>query len=371
MKSNRLPAIGLPRAVADCIPAGSGRCCGRIFGHRETPIVTSALDRIPGRLRRSVLFGAVLALTIPGFAGAASAAEEHASAKTRRAKPLTLGIVAESRPTDAVDRAEPFRLRLAETLGTDVTTRRFADERALVDAFAAGRVDYAPLTASGYAMAWRLCGCVEPLAAARAADGSAGWRIVVMVVTGGRLEKPADLVGKRLGVSGESSIGGRRLALRLLEQQGPKGASAPQLESFEGPHDAMRALLDGRVDAAVAWSTLEGDVAEGYGRGTLRDMVAAGELTMTDVRVLWASPVLPHGPHTVRADLAEGAKRRLRDMLVDLDEVDPDAYDAIEPVDAGGFLRIGHAAYAPFVDLVTPREPVDEPRTTGSTLPPG
>ena len=333
--------------------------------------MTPTSDRVLGRTRRAV----VLALALAGSIGAtivgAAAAEEARAPRARPAKPLTLGIVASARPAATVDRMEPFRLRLAETLGVDVLTRSFADERALIDAFAAGRVDYAPLTASGYAMAWRLCGCVEPLVAPRAADGSAGWRIVVVVPTGGRGEKPADLAGKRLGVSGETAIGGHRLALRMLDQQMPKGTEPPRLEVFDGPRAAVKAMLEGRVDAAVAWSTLEGDIGEGYGGGTLHDMVATRDLAMTDVRVLWASPVLPNGPHAVRTDLAEGPKRRLRDMLVDLDEVDPDAYDAVEPVFTGGFLRIGHAAYGPFVDLVTPRDPVPEPRTTGSTTPPG
>lgn len=303
----------------------------------------------------------------------AAAAEARPQSRAERARPLRLGFVSTDRGAEAVDRIEPFRLRLADTLGVDVRAQRFGDERALVDAFAAGRIDYAPLSASGYAMVWRLCGCVEPLAVPRAGDATAGWRIVVVVPTGSPIEKAAGLAGRRLAVSGETSIGGRRLALRLLEEQGLKGEAAPRLETVEGPRAGVRAVLERRVDAAVAWSTLEGDVAEGYGRGTLHDMVAEGELAMTDVRVAWASPVLPHGPHAVRADMAEGPKRRLRDMLVDLDEVDPDAYDAIEPVHGGGFLRIGHAAYAPFVDLVTPRVPATDapatPGTTGTTAP--
>ncbi|WP_333825806.1 phosphate/phosphite/phosphonate ABC transporter substrate-binding protein [Pinisolibacter sp.] len=337
--------------------------------------MTSRSDRTTGRSSRGPLLRLALAAALAVSAAAPAGAQDSSTTQVRRARPLRLGILADGLPAAAIDRVEPFRLRLAETLGVDVGTRTFSDERALIDAFAAGRVDYAPLTASGYAMAWRLCGCVEPLAAPRAHDGSTGWRIVVVVPTGSTSEKLPDLAGKRLGVSGEGSIGGRRLALRLMVPQMGKDVVAPSLEVFDNPRSAVKAVLERRIDAAVAWSTLEGDVAEGYGRGTLHDMVAAGELAMTDVRVLWASTVMPHGPHTVRSDLAEGPKRRMRDMLVDLDEVDPDAYDAIEPVHAGGFLRIGHAAYAPFVDLVTPRESTSEPapaapRTTGST-PPG
>jgi phosphonate transport system substrate-binding protein len=328
------------------------------------------VTRSPARpFRLAAILAAVLGLA----AVPASAAEGGDAPRAAKARPLRLGVVATARPTDAVDRVEPFRLRLADTLGVDVRTQRYPDERALIEAFADGRVDYAPLSASGYAMAWRRCGCIEPLAASRAADGSAGWRIVVVVPTSSPLEKLPALAGRRLAVAEEGSIGGRRLALRLLEAQGVEGAAAPRIETVAGPRAAVAAAIERRVDAAVAWSTLEGDVAEGYGRGTLRDMVAAGELSMADVRVLWASPVLPHGPHAVRADLAEGPKRRLRDMLVDLDEVDPDAYEAIEPVHAGGFLRVGHPAYAPFVDLVTPRDPKSEgPGTTGTTVaPPG
>ena len=300
------------------------------------------------------------------------AAEIRVVVRSQAAKPLRFGIVTSSRPDATADRAEPFRQRLADTLGVEVRTLRFPTERALIEAFADGRVDYAPFSASGYAMAWRLCGCLEPLGVARAADNTAGWRAVVVVRTGAAFDKPAALADKRLAVSGESSIGGRRLPLRLLEGEGLRGGTMPKLETFDGPRAAVNALLSDRADAAIAWSTLEGDLVEGYGRGTLHDMVAAGELNMADVRVLWASPILPHGPHAARRDLAEGTKRRLRDMLVDLDEVDPDAYDAVEPVLTGGFLRIGHAAYAPFIDLVTPRAALPEaPDATGTTAPPG
>ncbi len=322
----------------------------------------------PPRLFGRTLVGLALAAGLGLGAAAAFAAETR---KPAPARPLRLGVVDAGRPGATVDRVEPFRQRLADTLVVDVQTQRYPDERALVEAFAAGRVDYAPFTASGYAMAWRLCGCIEPLAVPRAADAGAGWRIVVVVPTGSPIEKPAGLAGRRLALSGETSIGGHRLALRLLEAQGLAGEARPRLEIVDGPRAAVAAVLQGKAEAAVAWSSLEGDIAEGYGRGTLHDMVAAGELTMTDVRVMWASPVLPHGPHAVRGDLGEGQKRRLRDMLVDLDEIDPDAYEAIEPVHSGGFLRVGHAAYLPFVDLVTPRDIAPEaPRTTGST-PPG
>jgi len=304
--------------------------------------------------------------------------------RPRAEKALRLGLVAAYRPELAIDRLEPFRRRLADTLAASVTTATFTDERRLIDALAAGRIDYARLSATGYATAWVLCGCVEPLAAPRAGDGTAGYHAAIVTRTGSSLKTPADLAGRTLAISSGNGLATRRLPLLLLAREGLVGDRAPVLREVDGPTAALRAVLADKADAAVVWSTLEGDPTEGWGRGTLHDLAAKGELSMADVRVLWSSPTLPHGPQVVRASLDEGRKRRLRDMLLDLDEVDPDAYEAIEPVYSGGFLRIGHAAYDTWLKLVTrdavpppaaapppPAEPAADPSTTGTAVPPG
>lgn len=292
--------------------------------------------------------------------------------RPRIEKPLRLGLVAPVRPEIAMDRIEPFRRRLAETLAGEVKAVTFADERLLIEALASGRVDYARLTATGYATAWTLCGCVEPLVAPRAADGTAGFRAAVVTRTGSPLAGLGDLAGRTLAISTEPALATRRLPLMVFAREGLTGERAPKLVEVAGPTDAVRALLAGRAEAAVVWSTLEGDPTEGWGRGTLHDLAARGEVSMPDIRVLWSSQVLPHGPQVVRANLDEGRKRRLRDMLIDLDEVDPDAYEAIEPLHAGGFLRIGHPAYVPWLPLVAPPpQPPSAPGTTTGSTPPG
>lgn len=292
--------------------------------------------------------------------------------RQRTEKPLRLGLVAAVRPEIALDRIEPFRRRLADTLAGEVKAVTFADERLLIEALATGRVDYARLTATGYATAWTLCGCVEPLVAPRAADGTAGFRAAIVTRTGSPLAKLADLAGHTLAISSEPGLATRRLPLLLLTREGLTGERAPKLVEVGGPGEALRAMLAGRAEAAVVWSTLEGDPTEGWGRGTLHDLAARGEVSMPDIRVLWSSQVLPHGPQVVRSSLDEGRKRRLRDMLMDLDEVDPDAYEAIEPVHAGGFLRIGHPAYVPWLPLVAPPpQPQNAPGTTTGSTPPG
>lgn len=292
------------------------------------------------------------------------------AAKTK-VKPFRLGIVAASRPEAAIERVDPFRRQLARVLETEVVVSAYDDEAALIGALVAGRVDYAPLSAMGYATAARLCDCVEPLAAPRDADRAPGWFAVVVAKAGGGIVKAGDLARRRLAVSADEAIGTRRLPLMLLGRTGLTEAESPRLVETAGPSEALRALLDGRADAAVVWSSLDGDPDTGWSRGTITEFVERGEIRASQLKVVWSSPILPLGPHTVKADLEEGRKRRLREMLIELD-ADPEISDAIEPIHSGGFVRVGAPAYRPFVDLLTPpSEPDRAPETTGSAPPKG
>lgn len=294
--------------------------------------------------------------------------ETRPTGTAREAAPFRLGILAPGRPDAALAQVDPFRRHLAGTLRRDVVVRLFADETDLVGSLVAGRIDYAPLTALGFARASRLCDCVEPLAAPRDADRAAGWTAVILARRGGGPARVEDLAKRRLAVSPAEAIGTRRLPLMLLDRAGLGGATAPVLVETDGPNAALRTLMAGDADAALVWSSPTGEVETAPARGTLADFVARGEARAEDFVVVWTSPLLPLGPHTVRAALDEATKRSLREMLVQLD-IDPDVYEAIERVHSGGFVRVGAPSYRPFVDLLTPPEPADvpagEPQSTG------
>jgi len=321
------------------------------------------------RASASMLLLAALALAAPAAAQlveVGKAPRSDRSAKTRELRVLRLGIVAPVRRDAALARVEPFRAHLAGSLDTSVTVQTFDDETALVGALVAGRIDYAPLSALGFAVASRRCDCVEPLAAPRAADRAPGWHAVVLARPGAAPAKVGDLAGLRLAVTEGDAIGTRRLPLMLLARLGLTGDKAPVLVETAGPKEAMGALMEGRADAAVVWSSLDGDPQEGWSRGTPAEMVAAGLVKPSDYRVVWSSPVLPLGPHVVRAALDEATKRRLRELLIQLD-TDPELYEAIERENSGGFVRVGTPAYRPFIDLLAPDDAgPDKPTTTGT-----
>lgn len=287
-------------------------------------------------------------------------------------RPFRLGIVAAGRPDAATERVDPFRRHLATILDMPVTVAPFETEAALVGALVAGRVDYAPLSAIGFATAIRLCDCVEPLATPRDGDRAPGWFAIVIAKTGSGIGAIGDLATRRLAISRGEAIGTRRLPLMAIDRAGlsTTGADGVHLVETDGPTEALRALLDGRADAAVVWSSLDGARDDGWSRGPITDLVANEGLRAGDVQLVWSSPLLPLGPHTVKSDLDETSKRRLREMLIQLD-ADPDVADAIEPTHSGGFVRVGTPSYRPFVDLLTPPPPPGESDATGTTAPKG
>ncbi|MCE1234717.1 MAG: phosphate/phosphite/phosphonate ABC transporter substrate-binding protein [Hyphomicrobiales bacterium] len=312
--------------------------------------------------------GVVLAFGAPAAAQIAPIKGAGEGATTRATKPFRLGVLVGERREAGLRRVEPFRAHLAAALDRDVVAAPFETEAELVGALATGRIDYAPLSAIGYATAARLCDCVEPLAAPRDADRSAGWRAIVLVRADGPIRGVEDLAGRRLAVSRGVAIGTRRLPLMLLARAGLVGDRAPKPMETDGPAAALAALGEGRAEAALVWASGDGESAGAASRGTLAEAVARGAATASDVRTVWASPILPLGPHTVGVGLDERTKRRLREMLIELD-ADPDVYEAIERVHSGGFIRVGAPSYRPFVDLLTPKDG-DGVEPTGPDTPP-
>ena len=156
-----------------------------------------------------------------------------------------------------------------------------------------------------------------------------------------------DLKDKTVVYSAPSSIAGYlvpRAAFRaegIEEETFFKGTG-----HAKGPVAAVSAMLAGEYDAALAWSSLDGEASTGYSRGTLATMVGGGALSMEDVRVVWQSRLIPHGPQVVRTNMPDGLKTLVRAALFDLAESDPDAYDAIEPNFPGGFAAVTHEAYS-------------------------
>ena len=82
---------------------------------------------------------------------------------------------------ERTDSLEGYRKLLADHLGVPVRIYPAADFKSLIQAHARGDVHVGHYTAPAYAAAWLGCQCVEPLVAAKDADGSRGFVSVMLV----------------------------------------------------------------------------------------------------------------------------------------------------------------------------------------------
>jgi phosphonate transport system substrate-binding protein len=272
-------------------------------------------------------------------------------------KVLRVGFLASPAPAADIARLEPFRAYLEAKASLPVELVPATTTASLIDAEVSGRVQYAILSATGYASAAALCKCVEPLALPAAFDGSRGFYAILLVRADSTIHTLADSAGARLALSAGDSVAGRLVPMQAMAAAGIDPATHfSALYEAPGPVAAIGALFDGRADIAVGWSSLAGDAATGYSFGVLTGMVADGSLAMDQVRVVWQSALIPFGPHAVRQDIPAELKTLLRDGLTAMAAEAPDVLDAVDrsSLGGGGFVAAEAADYAVVDLLVAP-----------------
>lgn len=291
--------------------------------------------------RNSFLLIALLVLM--AFVPSLSAAQDNEEMPDR----LRLGIVVATEET-ARDRVEPFRLALEEIADLPVDLFLLETMGDAVEGIASGRVDYVRVSPSGYAAAYQLCGCVEPLVTAGPDDFPARFHAILVSKQSSQGNSLEELKGTRLAVGGKQAVAGYRVPLANLAADGINARTHfSTLVEVQNPVEGLLALFDGRVQATLAWSTLAGEAKNGYTAGTLNDYYVSGGRGFNDLEIVWRSPPIPYSAHTVRAELPDMLKRRIRAGLMDLRREAPGAYLAIEPDLPGGFEPVVHADYRP------------------------
>ncbi len=263
---------------------------------------------------------------------------------------LRLGVIVAA-DEDTRERVEPFRLALEEISDLPVDLFLLDTMADAVEAVADGRIDYVRLSPSAYAASYQLCSCVEPLVTAGPDDFPARFHAILIARRGedGNVAL-ADLKGTRLAVGGKESVAGYRVPLANLAADGINAREYfGTLVQVQDPVEGVKAVLDGRVQAALGWSTLTGEAKNGYTAGTLNEYYVSGGPGFKDLEIVWRSPPIPYSAHTISKDLPDELKRRVRAGLMDLRREAPDAYLAIEPDLPGGFEPVVHADYRPLL----------------------
>ena len=263
-----------------------------------------------------------------------------------------VAIIGGNRAMLAARKAQPFRNALQITLGMPVEIYAVPDYARLIEAQMGSRVEYAVHSSSSFSATWLLCKCVEPLASAKSADGSTGFRSI-LYARKGSFNSIRDASSKSILVPGRSSYSGYIVPKHIIRAtKSIRELDQWALEIKPDAQTTLSAFTNGEGDGFFGWQPYWPSNAPGPAQkittGSQKQLEGQG----IDVEEIWRSPIIPHGPHAVRTDLPAEAKVLLNKFLINLNDQNPKAYDAIEAVHSGGFSPVKIQDYQISIDVM-------------------
>lgn len=226
---------------------------------------------------------------------------------------------------------EAIRLAFANALSIPVEIIKLGSYAALIDAHASGRVGYAIHSARSFAATEAACGCVRAFRSPVAADGSTGFRSVLVA------RDSVNILVSRLkvGYSDEASVSGWQIphqAIKTGSLETPKlvrgGSVASVIELYQA----------GSIDGFFAWlPDIPGDAGSDLERlfGGWNQSVIK---TADPLRIVWSSQRIPYGPHAVHRSLPDDLVDALGVFLDEMASSAPGLQDIFEPAYGGGYV---------------------------------
>lgn len=240
---------------------------------------------------------------------------------------------------------EAIRRAFAEALAIPVEIIRLGSYAALIDAHASGRVGYAIHSAKSFAAAEAACGCVRAFRSPVAADGSTGFRSVL--VTRDNVNLP--VAGMKVGYSDEGSVSGWQIPHQAMSTG---SLETPQLVRGGSVANVIELYRAGRIDGFFAWlPDVPGDEGSDMQRlfgGWNQSAISAAE----PLRVVWSSQRIPYGPHAAHRLLPDDLVEALGKFLDDMAPSAPGLLDMFEPVYGGGYITPDQEDYSNIRGLV-------------------
>ncbi|MBC7281739.1 PhnD/SsuA/transferrin family substrate-binding protein [Hoeflea sp.] len=263
--------------------------------------------------------------------GAGAIMASGARADYRETVPvLRIGMVEAHVAAVSPPKLEAVRSAFASALRIPVEIIRMGSYAALIDAHASGRVGYAIHSTRSFAATDAVCGCVRAFRSPVAADGSTGFRSV-LVVRDSVTRQISDL---RVAYSREESVSGWQLPQQAIQTG---GLEAPHLVRAGSVRSVIELYRAGEVDGFFGWipdrpGDAGSDVTALFGGWNLVEIEASDSL-----RMVWSSQRIPYGPHAVHRTLPDDLAEALGAFLDQMPISAPGLLDIFEPVHGGGY----------------------------------
>lgn len=280
----------------------------------------------------------------------------HAKAEDWKAhvKELRIGLLGGENTASRLARYDNFQHLLQETLGIPVKLYPAADYAGVMQAMGAGQLDLAEFSPSAFAGAWLDCHCVDPIVVPLEKDGTVFYISVMVTRKDSGITSIEQMKGHSLAWADPNSASGYLIPSASLKAAGIDLTDGAYFShtGFAGGHEqGIIAVLNKQYDAAVTWTSGQGDIAQGYSRGALRGMVDRGMLKMSDVTIIWKSGKIPNGPWALHSALPDGLKAAFTALMLDLPKSHKDIYDQIEQGTGVGYVPATLDLYKDIIGL--------------------
>lgn len=262
---------------------------------------------------------------------------------------VTLSSVSSENQEATQARFKEFASYFKQQLGVEMKIFTASDYAGTIQALSSGQVHLAGLGPAAYAAAWiDSDGGVEPLVAAREADGDLGYFSALIVRADSPYQKLEDLKGKTLAWADPNSTSGYLVPLVSLRAVGIDPDKFFSRTVFSGGHEQnVIGVLNGTFESAFVWTARDPS-----SRGIMKAMSMRGVLDPQKVRVIWMSQVIPNSPLTMRKDMPSDMKRDITQLFLDLYAKDPKMAEIMVRGKTLGYVAVNHALYQPVLDVV-------------------
>ena len=266
---------------------------------------------------------------------------------------IRFGILSGENEQDRLERNEPLRAHLEDTLGVEVEIFTAGNYDGVIQALAADQIEFARLGSSAYAAAYTATdGNVIPFLSTQKLNGNTGYRSVIVTRCDSGIETLADAEGKVMAFADPDSTSGYAVPFfNLVEREGITPTAYFSATPFSGSHEAgVQGVVNGTFDVAATWRNDEFD-------GVYQRMEAKGMIEEGQVCVIWESPEITSGPWTANGNLPQEMIDEVEAALVDFPTADEEGwktYTNFQPDETNpdtGFFEVDHERYQWIVDM--------------------
>ena len=269
---------------------------------------------------------------------------------------LRIGMLGGENDADRLARYDGYRKLLETTFQMPVKLVMAADYAGAIQAFAAKQIEIAYMSPAAYASAWiQSDGDVVPILTTRERDGTVSYIAAMYTRADSAITSLEQMKGKALAWSDPNSASGYLIPRAEFRAAGidPEAGKYFARTGFAGGHEqAVVAVLGRQYDAGIAWTSGIGDFAEGYTRGVFRMMAEKKMVDMKDLRIIWTSRKILNGPMVLRKSTPQAFQDDMFAFHHAMPTAHPDIYRAVDMGSGQGWVPVGHADYAVFIDML-------------------